>query len=489
MKLKTLSLIATLAPLIGATAVPIGYAGEAEASESPSEQLERGIYKEETVGDIEAAIEIYRQVIDAVDASRHAQAEAQLRLGLCYLKLGRRAEAREVLQRLVDVFPDQGAFVERGRQHLATCGMTSDLEIGPAPWKDGEALVLEGKLPGGRTIGMLAFYARQEIIDNEALSHFQIRRFIATNSKNRGVSEVFTTPDTLQPKRGLFYHGMLGNVDSTYGKDSVHVLHRGTEENIDRTFEFEGPVFDNASVVHLTRRLPLAEGYEVTLPVMVTFVGGLTPIDVTVKGIESVTVPAGTFECFKVSFSIGETHWYSTDAHRYPVKLDTGGVSFQLSQISQRVAGSLGTYSDDEFGASLTLPDGWLAEGFERTSDHLAVIMLDPRMQAPSVVELGLTDPADAETVQTRAERELAGVKRKVKGYTLMSKTDMTIDGHKAIRFVGSYEKEDVPMIQDRAYVVLPDRWIEFIFKVPTEHYEELRSDLTRIIESYRSPS
>jgi len=485
MKQMTLSILATLVPLLGAVATPV----QTERAQSATDQLERGIYKEETAGDLEAAIEIYRNVIDAADASRHAQAEAQLRLGLCYLKLGRRAEARDVLQRLVNAFPDQDVFAERGRRQLASWSSTTDVELGPAPWKDGEVLILDGKFPGGKSLGTLALHARSDTFDGQDVWRFQLRRFIATTRNNRGISDVFALRDTHVPLRGTFLHGLLGNVESTYGKSSVRVLHEGPEENLDRTFEFDGPVYDNESIPHLIRRLPLAEGYEVTLPVMITFVNGLNMIDLTVEGIESVTVPAGTFECYKTVLSIGETHWYSTDADRYPVKIKTGGVSFELSQVSLRPAGSLGTYSNADFGASVTLPDGWLADELQGSDRQLVTLLLDPRMRTQSVIELGLTDPAKAWSLQDRVERELAGVKRKLDGYTLTTRTDMTVDGRPVIRFTGTYTQDEQAMIQDRAYIVLPERWVEFIFKVPAEHYEELRPELTRIIESCRVQS
>ena len=57
--------------------------------------------------------------------------------------------------------------------------------------------------------------------------------------------------------------------------------------------------------------------------------------EVEVSGLETVTVPAGTFECFKLKPSHGQTYWYSTDPHRYPVKYEAGDGVAELSAVRQ----------------------------------------------------------------------------------------------------------------------------------------------------------
>jgi Flp pilus assembly protein TadD len=49
-----------------------------------------------------------------------------------------------------------------------------------------------------------------------------------------------------------------------------------------------------------------------------------------VIGKETVTVPAGTYDCFKIELSNGQTVWYSSDPHRYFVKLFAEGGSRSL---------------------------------------------------------------------------------------------------------------------------------------------------------------
>src|SRR5688572_22492488 len=74
---------------------------------SASDLLEKGIYTEETKGELKAAIDIYQQILDKGGADRSLVAQAQLRLGMCELKLGNRSQAVSTLQRLEQEFPDR----------------------------------------------------------------------------------------------------------------------------------------------------------------------------------------------------------------------------------------------------------------------------------------------------------------------------------------------------------------------------------------------
>jgi hypothetical protein len=73
----------------------------AALAEQASVLLEKAVYTEETVGDVDAAIGIYEQVIEAEDATRALLQQAHHRLALCYLKKGMRPEAAVQLRRLI----------------------------------------------------------------------------------------------------------------------------------------------------------------------------------------------------------------------------------------------------------------------------------------------------------------------------------------------------------------------------------------------------
>src|SRR6266568_2268689 len=92
--------------------------GHAAYATTAAELLEKGIYSEETKGDLKAATEIYQQIVDDPRADRGLLAQAQLRLGLCQLKLGNRPQAISALDRLTQEFPDKDKLLALVEQHM-----------------------------------------------------------------------------------------------------------------------------------------------------------------------------------------------------------------------------------------------------------------------------------------------------------------------------------------------------------------------------------
>jgi carboxyl-terminal processing protease len=85
---------------------------------SAAELLEKGIYTEETKGELKAAAALYQQIADDPQSSRALVAQAQLRLGLCQLKLGNKPQAISALERLTQEFPDKDKLLAMVEQHM-----------------------------------------------------------------------------------------------------------------------------------------------------------------------------------------------------------------------------------------------------------------------------------------------------------------------------------------------------------------------------------
>jgi carboxyl-terminal processing protease len=96
--------------LVGAAIVFLSTGRPADAA-PPAELLEKGIYTEETKGELQAAIQLYQQIVDDPQAQRGLVAQAQLRLGLCQLKLGNKPQAISAMDRLTREFPDKDALM------------------------------------------------------------------------------------------------------------------------------------------------------------------------------------------------------------------------------------------------------------------------------------------------------------------------------------------------------------------------------------------
>jgi len=86
--------------------------------ETAKELFEKALYLEETKGDLEKAIEVYKQVVKKFPDERATAANAQLHIGLCYEKLGLK-EAPRAFQKVVDNFPDQAEVVKMAKEKLS----------------------------------------------------------------------------------------------------------------------------------------------------------------------------------------------------------------------------------------------------------------------------------------------------------------------------------------------------------------------------------
>jgi tetratricopeptide (TPR) repeat protein len=124
------------------------------APESPSELLEKGIYNQDTKGDLDSAITIYQQVVAQSASNQSLAAQAQFRLGQCYLKKNRPADATAAFEKLIHDFPNEKALIVQAREYLP-----SGLTLGPVPWVDGERMQLNISVASGADIGTAEYRA------------------------------------------------------------------------------------------------------------------------------------------------------------------------------------------------------------------------------------------------------------------------------------------------------------------------------------------
>ena len=155
----------------------------AAAPQSSSELLEEGIYQEETVGDLTAAIDIYKRLLADAEKARSQGAQAQFRLGVCYWKSGAKDKAGAAFERLIADYPGAKDLIARARGYLPP--KLGSLEFGPAPWRDGEILRMEIKLASGRKIGDIFFSAHSAVVGERSVWRLGIRRFVIMGGNTR----------------------------------------------------------------------------------------------------------------------------------------------------------------------------------------------------------------------------------------------------------------------------------------------------------------
>ena len=121
-------------------------------AQSTADLLQKGIHAQETLGDVEGAIQVFRQVAASAASNKLLAAQAQYQLVVCMLQKGDRSAAAQELQLLARNFPGEADLVGKARKLVP--GATETL---PEPWGESEVEQLNVKRDGQSTGEYLAY--------------------------------------------------------------------------------------------------------------------------------------------------------------------------------------------------------------------------------------------------------------------------------------------------------------------------------------------
>jgi hypothetical protein len=145
-------------------------------------------------------------------------------------------------------------------------------------------------------------------------------------------SDVTVSAADLAPSL-LEYQGEVGEAKTMYvlraeyagGKVTITATKDGVGQPVPTVKLPKGLYFDNEQFTFVLRALPLAEGFQATLNVIVTKNATKMQISVVVGAAESVTVPAGTFDCWPVELvGLGQKAWIAVDDPHQLVQYSSG---------------------------------------------------------------------------------------------------------------------------------------------------------------------
>lgn len=451
-------------------------------SQSLSEMLEQGIYNQDTKGDIDTAIGIYRNLIAQSKANDSLAAQAEFRLGQCYLKKNQKDAATAIFQKLITDFPNETDLVAKAKENLPGAPA-----LGPIPWVDGERLLMKMSLPNGADLGVVEYRAN---FDPSVPAWNVGARMDSAQASS--VSNVTVEPDTFRSISSTWKHSMFGTVKATYHPGSVDLLREGQTGTT--TIKTDGPVIDNEEAMDLIRRLPLADGYKTSATVFSTLGGGCVPIGLEVKGIENVTVPAGNFQCFKIALSVGQNFWYSTDAHRYLVQFEAGPIMAKLDSITQRGVNDPVDFHDADLGVSLTAPPQWVVArltGGQPAGESL-IRTFDPNAdETDGGVRYFTTSSLSAD--EQKSSKAWAESNFKKDGPTFGndmkvrpdSWKEQTVSGRPAESYVADFTVSGKPRTMFSLYVLGPKDSEHFVLISPTDKFDALMTQFDTIIATY----
>jgi len=100
-------------------AFPLLLQQEALPQQTAEQLYEAALLKKNADGDLEGAIEIFRQIVARFPEERAVAAKAQLQIGICYEKLGMK-EAQRAYQNVIDNYSDQVKEAKLAREKLAS---------------------------------------------------------------------------------------------------------------------------------------------------------------------------------------------------------------------------------------------------------------------------------------------------------------------------------------------------------------------------------
>ena len=109
-------------------AVSLSLAGGIRQADDPGVLLRAAIEKEEVDGDLQGAIDLYKQIIASHGSNRAIAAKAQLRIGMCFEKLGLR-EAQKAYQQVIDNYPDQADAIKIAKERIAILSKEPDIGL------------------------------------------------------------------------------------------------------------------------------------------------------------------------------------------------------------------------------------------------------------------------------------------------------------------------------------------------------------------------
>ena len=108
----------------------LAFSNELFGQQKGYDLYQKALIKENAKGDMEGAIQIYRQIVKEFDEDRSLAAKAQLHIGLCYEKLGKN-EAVKAYEMVLSRFPKEVEAVSEARGRLAALQVATTAGGGP----------------------------------------------------------------------------------------------------------------------------------------------------------------------------------------------------------------------------------------------------------------------------------------------------------------------------------------------------------------------
>ncbi|MGD0383373.1 MAG: DUF3108 domain-containing protein, partial [Thermoguttaceae bacterium] len=276
---------------------------------------------------------------------------------------------------------------------------------------------------------------------------------VLAGGDNRCLSQVDADTTSFQLIKSFWHHSLLGNIEADYSPDKVVVtVFRNGKKISTRKESLNKVYYDMGQAYHVFQRLPLADGYNANVPIYMPLSNDKLELPFEVVGKETIEVPAGKFECYKVQLGIAnQTIWISNDANRYIVKIEAGSVISKLEQIGINKPGEKRTYKDDEWNFSISAPVGWYFYSQNKPDEDNSklVVLLDPEETALNMLTVSKLEDDEAKdrkadpkkALKSWADKYIEKKGKELKDFKVRPDTwkEITIGGLPALSVIADY--------------------------------------------------
>ena len=480
-------------------------------AQSNSALLEKGIYAEETLGNLSNAINIYLQIIGNTDAARPIAAQALYRLGICYQKSGKKADTQAAFSKLALLYPEQKELIAA----IPGLPIPSEIHLRPAPWQDGEVMEFVERTKTIEDPGLQTLRVDAAEENGRNTWHFEwvaipgnAADVIGSGFSNIMIRNVVADAGSLAPISSyIIGRGIDAHARFLPGRAQIQPNKRGIPGDIPLT----KMVFDEAQIYQFVRRLPFADGLQLTIPLFNILNGAVTETRVRVEGREKIAVPAGTLDCYRVLISRGprgvaneETVWITADSHAYLGKISFSQ-DYEIELASVHSAPRDGNYESQnpKWGFKLWMPAGWRIYGspHEANSDSYGYYtIISPDLKAECSLRISTFKWFDAGSpnVAEEVKRVLGLRAQNLQSHAVRGGHEfIQISGFPALRVITDYRRREISddlryresgdeMVDYYVVFYTGTRQVELSMEAEKSVFEEMRPVFDSIVNGLR---
>jgi len=366
------------------------------------------------------------------------------------------------------------------------------LKLDPAPWADGEEAYMILKAPTGADLGVAVSETVADTRNGKKVWRMRSRVLVASMPV---FSECIADAESFLPIVSRIEADVIGRLQAYHTPTSIVWKAEKAGQKTSRTVGLQEVTYDEEQLVHLVRRLPLKDGYMATFNTFSGQHGLVNPCRVKVVGREKITVPAGTYDCYKLTIdtTVGAMTlqfkcWLTADRHRYVVKFDAHAMVMELKaiKIKPKSPAKPAKGTDPQDLVRVALPAGWFCHGGNADSGAPALFLLPPEMKTYAMLN-SREHGGNLPPVEKVAQIDIGQLEKALAGYTVRQGTwvKQELSGCPAAGYVAEYTQTGRQFVEYRTYIRGEKMVYWFIFRVAKGDFEANRAAYDAIIKSF----